>query len=636
VTAGTIVELRVPSTARDAALWGRAVVLTLPFLAVVGVASASGGFNATSFGWAAIAFAWVVIVAVTLTAPRWGELDLAWIGAALAVCIYTFASAAWSGSAAVAVNDGQRSLEYLTAVVASLLIVRRGRLSLWLGGLALGAAAVSVYSLATRLFPGHFSAPDPVANGRLYAPIGYWNALGVFAGIGALVAFGVAVAGRGRILRVAAATAIVPLAPTLYFTFSRGAAWSVALGLAATFALSPSRLRLLAALVLLAPLPAVAVAIASHASALTGQSATMSAATHAGHTYAAELVVLSAAQALVGTVYATWLSRLRVGRSMRRAAGAAAVAGTLFVLIGGSAVYGAPPTLARHAYDSFFSTPTRANDLNSRLLSLSNDGRIVLWRSALDDFRAHPIAGSGAGSFGRWWLAHRRSDFFVEDAHSLYVQTLAEGGLIGFGLLAVLLAIPVLAAIRARAHPLVAAAFGAYVVFLAHAGVDWDWQMPAVTLLALFAGAAVVAAARGREPRFAVGVPLRVALGLTAGLAALVAFVGLVGNIALATAEAGVPTGTGRKAVSQADKAHRWAPWSAVALRVLGETKVVAGEERAGLRALRESAAKDPGDWQTWYDIALVATGGERRAAIAHARKLNPYGPELERLKGHP
>ena len=100
-------------------------------------------------------------------------------------------------------------------------------------------------------------------------------------------------------------------------------------------------------------------------------------------------------------------------------------------LIAVFAAYGSPPTLARHAYDSFVSTPTGSCDLNGRLFTLSNDGRIVLWHAAFDDFEAHPVVGSGAGSFGRWWLAHRTSAYFVEDAHNLYVQTLAEGGVIG-------------------------------------------------------------------------------------------------------------------------------------------------------------------------------------------------------------
>ena len=146
-------------------------------------------------------------------------------------------------------NNGQRSLEYLTGITAALLVVRRGRLSLWLGGLALGAGGVAVYSLATRLYPDRFGAFNAAADYRLFVPIGYWNALGIFAAIGALIAFGVAVAGRGRVLRVLTAIALVPLTSTLYFTFSRGATLALGFGLLAVFALSPQRLRLLGGLV---------------------------------------------------------------------------------------------------------------------------------------------------------------------------------------------------------------------------------------------------------------------------------------------------------------------------------------------------------------------------------------------------
>ena len=240
----------------------------------------------------------------------------------------------------------------------------------------------------------------------------------------------------------------------------------------------------------------------------------------------------------------------------------------------------------------------------------------MLWRAALDDFRAHPVVGSGAGSFGRWWLAHRTTFYFVEDAHNLYVQTLAEGGVVGFALLVALLGIPLIAAVRTRRHPLVAPAFGAYVAFLVHAAVDWDWQMPAVTLLALFAAAVPVAAARGGEPRAASGRGCRRGAGgaAAATLIAVVAFVGLIGNIALARAQSRNPQrwSSARRSASAA-KAHRWAPWSAPALSVLGESRVLARDRPGGLAALRQAAAKDPGDWQTWFDIAVVTSGAERR-----------------------
>ena len=592
--------------------------------------SANGGFNATSFGWTALAFAWVVIIAVTIATPTWAAFDVVWLAVAGAVSVYTFASAAWAGSAAVAFENGLRSLVYLTGIAGALLVLRRGRISLWLGGLALGA------SRGLRLLAG--DAPvSPIASVRpprnpvtaCSCRLGYWNALGIFAAIGSLLALGVATVGRGRVLRILAAVALVPLTSTLYFTFSRGAWLALAVGLLAMFVLSPMRLRLLAGSIVLVPIPAAGVLLASGASALTHQATALSDAAHAGHGLAFGFAVLAAAQAIVAAAYVVWVSRVKVSRSMRRAVGAVAVAAVLGALIGVFATYGAPPTLARHAYDSFVSPPTGGTDLNGRLFTLSNHGRTVLWRSALDDFRAHPLVGSGAGSFGRWWLAHRRTFYSVGEAHDLYVQTLAEGGVVGFALLVALLGLPLIAAVRTRRHPLVAPAFGAYVAFLVHAAVDWDWQMPAVTLLALFAAAVPVVATRGSEQRAASGrVPSRV-VAAVAVLIAVISFVGLIGNIALARAQSGILNGGGRKAVGDAATAHRWAPWSAPALRVLGESRVLARDKPGGLAALRQAAAKDPGDWQTWFDIAVVTSGAERQAALSRVRSLNPQGQEL-------
>ena len=72
MTAGTFTRVRGESLSREGGWWISAAVLLLPFVTVVGVAAASGGFNATSFGWTALAFAWVVIVAVTFATPAWG------------------------------------------------------------------------------------------------------------------------------------------------------------------------------------------------------------------------------------------------------------------------------------------------------------------------------------------------------------------------------------------------------------------------------------------------------------------------------------------------------------------------------------------------------------------------------------
>jgi O-Antigen ligase len=636
VTSHTLTDAT-PVGRRSPPLWS-AVSLLLPLVAMLAVAAANGGYFATAFGWAALAFAWVTIVAVLLVAPRWGAFDAPWLLAGAALCVFTFCSAFWAGSAATAVDQGQRAVVYATAVAGTLVLLRHRDLERWLLGAVLGAAAICFYSLATRLFADHFGAFNASADYRLFVPIGYWNALGIFAGCAALLALGVAVVGHDTVLRVLAAVALIALLPTLYYTYSRGSWAALLVGVIVAMLYSPWRERLFIGLFVFGSLPAVAVWLASRPPALTNRSASIAAASHDGHRLALELAALGGAQAIVAALYATRAERIKVPRPVRIGLVIFVAAAVCTVVIGVLAAYGSPSTIAHRTYHAFTGTPTEGQNLNSRLFSFSNNGRIVLWRAAWSEFRAHPVDGGGAGSFQRWWLAHRTTSYQVVDAHNLYAQTLGELGAVGAALLAVFLGLPLVAAVGARRHPLAATALGAYAAYLVHCIVDWDWQMPAVTLLALFAGAALVVAARGsdRTAGRRLRRPTRIVIGLLAALAAAVAFVGLIGNIALARSGQALLDGNARVVVAQAQKAHRWAPWSAPALRELGEGRILAGSRQVGLADIRRAAAKDPGDWETWFDLASATSGRPRALSVARVRALNPAGPELDQLEQPP
>ncbi len=189
------------------------------------------------------------------------------------------------------------------------------------------------------------------------------------------------------------------------------------------------------------------------------------AAGHDGRRLALELVLLALVQAAVAFAWLRYARRVQVSQVVRR---------------GFAVCCSSRPR--RASWLSFTRTarrrrsrvtPTtrssrprpRAANLNGRLFTFSNNGRIVLWHSAWREFLAHPVVGSGAGGFARWWLAHRTTTYFVIDTHNLYLQTLGELGVVGFGLLLVFLGVPLVAAVRARRHPLVAPAVGAYVAF---------------------------------------------------------------------------------------------------------------------------------------------------------------------------
>jgi O-Antigen ligase len=607
-----------------------ALTLAIPLGAVAGTASASGGYFPTSFGWTTLVFSLVVIVALLTSSPAWGKLDWIWLATACGLCVLTFVSSAWAGGVDDSVDAGLRMLVYLLAISVALLVLRRGNLSWWLAGVVFGAAGVCVYSLATHLFPARFGGLN-AASDRLFVPVGYWNALGIFAAMAMLLGFGVASLGRWRVLRVGCGVSMIALGPTLYFTFSRGAWIALGIGCVAMIAIAPDRVRLTCSLFILGALPTLAVFLSWRSPALTHQTTTLTAATDAGRKLALQLGILALAQAFLTTGYVSASDRMQIPRRTARTFAVLAVVGVSAAAVGLLATHGGPGSVARKAYNSFVSAPTSPSDLNGRLFSLSNDGRTVLWHAAWKQFEANPIRGGGAGSFARWWLAHRSDPYYVvQDAHNLYLQTLAELGIVGFVLLLGMLVVPFVAAVRARRYPLVAPAFGAYVAYLVHASVDWDWQMPTVTLVALFAGAAIVTAVRSESPRAKpLTLPLKISLGVGTLIFGAFAFVALIGNIALSRADVAIQQDDGGRAASAAKTAVRWEPWSAQALEDLGDGRLLLGERTSGLTTLGEAAAKDPGDWQIWFDIAAATSGLRHREALARAKALNPRSLEI-------
>jgi O-antigen ligase len=111
------------------------------------------------------------------------------------------------------------------------------------------------------------------------------------------------------------------------------------------------------------------------------------------------------------------------------------------------------------------------------------------WHVAWQEAREAPLIGDGAGTFELAWLERRPIPADIRDAHSLYLETLAELGVVGLALLAVALAVPLASGFRSGAS---AAATSGYVAFLVHAGLDWDWEMPAVTVAGLLCGIALL------------------------------------------------------------------------------------------------------------------------------------------------
>ena len=586
---------------------------------------ASGGYYPTAWGWGALVALWLCATYLVMgTATRPAPLALTMLGGLALLAAWTWLSLLWSDDVDQTVLEGQRTLLYLAVAAALVLVVRRTDVEALLGGTLIGIFLPAGYGLLTRLFPDRIGVFDPIAGYRLQEPVGYWNALGLFAAMGAALALGFAA--RGSLLVRALAGASLPiLLATTYFTFSRGAWLALAVGLVVAVAIDPGRLHLLAVGLVLAPASGLAVWLASRQDALTRTDAPLSAATDEGHRLALYLLVLAGVSALAAAAFGFAERRVTLPRTVPLAfAGALAV-----IVIAGSitvfARYGGPHTIVQKGWDSFSATPQpNQADLRKRLFTFTGSYRVDLWRTALDEYADHPVVGSGAGSYEHYWNEHRPFVHKVRDAHSLYLEVLAELGPLGLALLALGLGVPLVGAFFARGHPLVPAAAAAYVAYLVHAGVDWDWELPAVTIAALACGIGIIAAAARDEDRW-LATPVRWAAVAAALAVTPVAFVGLVGASALSASQDALDRGRWEKAEDEARKAARWWRWSPEPWQRLGEAQLGAGDTSSAAASFRRAVSKDRHDWLLWYQLASVTDGAEARRATAEAAGLNPF-----------
>jgi hypothetical protein len=601
--------------------WG-ALALVVPVLAL---AAADGGYFAESWGWAALAYLWLAAVALIFRdGLRLARLDLVLLGSVAALALWILVSTAWSSSPAQSPVEAQRALVYVAAVAAVLLIVEPRSVRPLVSALTGGITLVCAWGLVDHIFSERSHGPAALVEGRLAEPLGYWNAVGLFAAMGTVLALALAAEARTTVGRAAAAAAPVVLLPTLYYTFSRAAWLALLLALTGAVLLARGRRQLIATATVLAPPAVIAVWLSSRLDALT-------ATTPSGMAESAEEARVLAV-GLAGLVLVATLAGARLVPRAREKAGSIRLPHprrAVLLAIAGAALAGAiavadPIRLVERGYESFSGPPSPVrSDLRARVFTLTGSERADAWSVAWKDYRENPVLGSGAGTFENYWVEHRPSSTYFRDAHSLYLETLAELGPLGLALVAGAVAAMVAAAIRARDHPLAAGAFGAVVAFLVHAGVDWDWEMPAVTCTALACGAALAVLARGEQGSTAPWQLRAGGVALTAALGAA-AVVGLVGNGAIAASISELRSGEYASAEQEARRASRWAPWSAEPWRVLGEVRLRRGERERARAALREATERDPRNWVLWAELAGASEGAARRDAVARALALNP------------
>jgi hypothetical protein len=472
-----------------------AVVGSLVVAGITALALADGGFRPETASWASFALVWVLLVLVLLRA-RLGlvALEVAVLGALATLAGWTALSAAWSPEPERSLQDAERTLLYVLALLVVLALVREGGESLLLGSLLAATTLVCGIALVSYLVLSGNDLPDRFEGYLLFEPLGYANALGLLAALGLVLAVGIAAHAASAWVTAGAVVAAVPLAATLQLTSSRGGWVALAVGLAVFVAWETERRRAVAVLCVVT-FPVALTTWLCHRADL--HEATPRFDADRADRLALELMALTVVAGVLARpalqLALVWSTRVR-GHIVL--AGAAAA----LLLCGVAAV--------------------AASSSGASLEDALGD-RPAYWRVALVEWRDNPLTGAGAATFGIAWREHEPGRNPARDAHSLYLESLAELGLLGLALVLVALAVPLVAALRARRVPLVPAALAGYVAFLVHAGLDWDWEMPAVTIAGLLCEVALLVAARpGRplvvetEPRLWLLVPVGCLLAL--------------------------------------------------------------------------------------------------------------------------
>ena len=448
----------------------------------------SGGFFEEPRLIAAVA-AWVIAAVAAVTVPRplprsaSGRAALA--GLAL-LTAWTALSYEWAPLGERAQADVQRLLLYLGLFAAAIALLR-GPAARRLAEpvLALGAFAVTCYGLSARLLPTLVDLErSRSADGRLEQPLTYWNAMGCLSAIGLVLCVRLAAdPRRTRGVRAAAAFCGPALGLGVYLSFSRGALFALGAGLAALVVLSPAaRVQLRSAAVLVGA-GALAALVASLLPRVESLAPGQTGDGGDGLLMLAALVVLSAAAAAFSarsSIPAASASGPRVGRRATAVALAALVLGS----VAGAALLEDSPA-ARPG----------GNATSATRFGSADTTRYAFWEVALDSFADDPLKGTGSGGFAVEWRREPGRRERAVDAHSLYVETLSELGVVGAAFLLLFLGGVVASTVRLqRLDPAaVAGPAAALLVWGVHAGLDWDWELPALTGIALLLAAAMVA-----------------------------------------------------------------------------------------------------------------------------------------------
>jgi O-Antigen ligase len=622
------------------ALGSVALVLLAPAVLVY-LSFNAGGYFPTAPAFVTIVLAQALVLRTTLAARPFEGFCPALAAPLTALALYgawQLASLLWSHGTARALDSYDLTLLYLLALALFGAPRYTHTRAAWLiRAVAAGLAAVCLIGLVSRVLPHAWPTAASFFAERLNYPLTYWNAEGMVAAIVLVLALHLC-ADRDEhpVVRVISAALFPAVAATLLLTFSRGALGAAVIGLLA-YCLLARPATLASALLALAPTTAIALHSAWDATLLATRNPTSPAAIAQGRHVA---LVVGLCMLGAGALRALLLladDRLQrlarnvapPGRPVRIGAGAAMIA----LLVALALALGAGG-FAKREYDRFVNGNGVSTVVHTRerLTDPGNNGRLALWTAAIRIYERHPLHGSGAGSYQPYYFRYRSEPLYVTDAHSLYLQSLAELGIVGLALIVVAIGAMLgglASRARGRRRAVPAAVLAVVLAWAVHQAFDWDWQMPAVTLgVVILAGCALARPASRRAGLS--GLPANrtlVALGWLA--LAITPLLAGTSYTRLADSARDLSDDDCAAAKSEALSSLSLSAKRPQAYTIIGVCDLELGFAQAGVAAAQQARALEPDSWEGdyWLALARAADGLDPRAPLARAHTLNPLSP---------
>lgn len=644
-------SIATPATRPILKPWQVETTLTwlIGFVPVSYLALAGGGYDLVVRSEVGILIWWGLLLAALVgVVPRTRFTAAGWVvvGLLAGFLVWTWIAAGWSQSEERTLIEVARLASYLGVLALGLCLVTRASATSLLNGLACAIVLVSGLAVLSRLQPSWFP-PTPARSlyptVRLAYPFDYPDGVGEFAALGIPLLLFVATSARSFASRALAAAGLPVVALCVALTVSRGGVLACAAGLVAFFALAPDRLpRLATALVAAAATAIPLVALLEH----HGEKSALleSASESERHKVLLIILLACAAAAILQLAIALAVRHVRRPRWMRFSRGQAlTVTAAVIAAVVALVIAGAVTGVEHHLWEQFKRpNPPASSNIVDRLLSVAGSHRYQYWQAAISAFDAHQFKGVGPGTFQFYWAQHNSLSEFVQNAHSLYLETMAESGVVGLVLIAGLVVFVIVAgavrALRATAASRLAGAtaVAGFAAFAAAAVFDWVWQIGVVPMVALLLAAVAVAGMRDRE-RIDAGQRLigtRVVVVVVALVALWRIVVPLASTVEVRSSQAAARIGAWPAALRDAETAQQVEPaassprvQSALVLETLGHFK-------AARPVMAQALARQPTDSSLWLVASRMATEINRpRLALVdwrRARALDPTSPTFQ------